>query len=143
MSNPETPPDRGAPGGDWRAQRRSERQARRAERHGDWGGLPTGGIIVLAVGVLFLASNFGVHLPEHWWAILILIPAASALVSAARFYRIDGGAGPRVYGSAIGGALMLAIALALFFGLDWGIFWPVILIVVGAGIVLRSYWQRW
>jgi hypothetical protein len=127
--------------GNWRDQRRAERWARRAERHGDWGGLPIGGFIILAVGLVFLAGNFGFHLPERWWAILILIPGVAALVSAMRFYRTDGKS-PRVYGSAVGGLLMVALALALFFGVNWGVFWPIILIVVGASIVARGYWQR-
>jgi phosphatidylserine synthase len=129
------------PGTSWRQQRRAERWARRADRHGDWGGLPIGGLIIIAVGLVFLAGNFGLHLPERWWAILILIPGAAALVSAVRFYRTDGKS-PRVFGSAIGGLVMVSLALALFFGLNWGAFWPIILILVGAGIVARGYWQR-
>jgi phosphatidylserine synthase len=129
------------PRGNWRDQRRAERWARRTERHGDWGGLPIGGLIILAIGLLFLAGNFGFHLPDRWWAIVILIPGAAALVSAVRFYRMEGKS-PRVYGSAIGGLLMIALALALFFGVNWGVFWPIILIVVGVSIVARSYWQR-
>lgn len=132
----------------WRDMRRAEKAQRRAERgewrgrHGDWGGLPIGGVIILIVGVIFLARNFGFYLPDNWWAVFVLIPAAAALVTAARFYRADGTMSGRAWGSAVGGVLMLAVALALFLGVNWGAFWPVLLIIVGAGIIFRGWRQR-
>lgn len=142
MSDPAQSTNSTPPGGDWRDQRRAERHARRDARHGMMGGLPIGGLVILALGVVFLAGNFGFHLPERWWAVVILIPAVAAIVSAIRFYRVDGTMNPRVFGPAIGGVLLLALALALFFGFNWSMFWPVILIVVGAGILLRGRWRR-
>lgn len=133
------------PTGDWRAQRRAEREARRAAwRQGrpqmGWGGLPIGGFIVLAIGLVLLAGNMGYSVPHNWWAVLILIPAVAALVNAIRFYRAEGQS-PRVMGSAIGGLVMLALALALFFDIGLGFFWPVIVIVVGIAIIARSMWR--
>lgn len=146
MSDPNQPTNTTTPdpstSGDWRDQRRAERQARRETRRDMMGGLPIGGLILLAIGVIFLAGNFGFHLPERWWAVVILIPAVAAIVSAIRFYRTDGTMNARVTGSAVGGVIMVALALALFFGLNWGMFWPVILIVVGASILMRNYWRR-
>jgi hypothetical protein len=151
MSDPNTAspgpnPDTGAnPGysGDWRAQRRAERDARRAARHEmfgygrGWNGFPVGGLIVIAVGVIFLLGNFGFHLPPHWWAALLLVPAVGLLVTAIRFARVDNSFGGRAMGPAIGGVLLLAMALAIFFGLNWGLFWPIVLIAVGAAIIAR------
>lgn len=137
-----TSPGGTGPTGDWRDQRRAEKHARRDAMRDRWGGVPIGGLIVLVVGVIFLAGNFGLHLPPRWWALFVLVPAAGALVSAARFYRQDGNLSTRVVGAATGGVLMLAIALALFLGVNWGMFWPVILIIVGAGIIARGYWPR-
>ena len=45
------------PGTSWRQQRRAERWARRAERHGDWGGLPIGGLIVIILCIPLIASS--------------------------------------------------------------------------------------
>ena len=115
---------------------------RRGMRHGNWHGMPIGGLIVLAVGVIFLARNFGLNLPDHWWALFIIVPAAATLVTAARFYRMDGGLSPRVSGTAMGGTLMLAIGIALFVGVNWSFFWPVLLIIVGLGILARGYWRH-
>ncbi len=136
-TGPSTPPQ-----GDWRDMRRAERQARRAAwrengRPG-WGGVPIGGLIILAIGVVVLAGNFGYHSPGPWWSVVLLIPAVGLLVTAIRFYRADNTFGSRAMGPAIGGILLLALALSIFFGVNLGLFWPVVLIVVGGAIVLRG-----
>ncbi len=67
--------------------------------------------------------------------------AAATLVSAARFYRIEG-LSNRAIGAATGGALMLATALILFFDLRWSLYWPVLVIIVGLGILARGSRRR-
>jgi len=147
--NPSNDQTSTGPTGNWRDMRRAERDARReAWRSGrrdmmghSWGGFPIGGAIIILIGVVFLLGNFGFHLPPHWWAVLLLIPAVGLLVTAIRFYRMDSTMSGRVVGPAVGGVLLLGMALALFFGLNWGLFWPIILIVVGIGIVVRRGWR--
>ncbi|HVY51090.1 MAG TPA: hypothetical protein VHA07_05960 [Devosia sp.] len=133
----------GGSAGDWREQRRAERWARRSERWNasGWHGFPIGGAIILVLGVVFLLGNFGFHLPAHWWAVLLLIPAVGLLVTAIRFYRADNTMGGRAMGPLIGGIVLLAMALAIFFGLNWGIFWPLVLIAVGLSIIARRAWR--
>jgi phosphatidylserine synthase len=130
------------PSPDWREQRRAERHARRDARRGSWGGAPIGGLILLVVGAVLLADNFGYHLPERWWAALLLIPAGGALVSAARFWRIDGRLSSRVIAALTGGVVFLLVACSIFFGMNWSFLWPVLLILIGAGLMARSYWPR-
>ena len=128
------------PSGDWRAQRHAERDVRRAERReamGPVGNWPIGGLVIIAIGVIFLLGNFGMQLPARWWAVLLLVPAAGMLVAAIRFYRVDNTLAGRAMGPLIGGLVMLALALAVFFGLNWGVFWPLVLIVVGVAVVFR------
>jgi len=136
------------PTGNWRDMRRAERDARRADRHAwraahpgmagpGWNGLPIGAIVLIVIGVVFLLGNFGFHLPSHWWAVLVLIPAVSLLVAAIRFYRVDHTFSGRAMGPAIGGVVLLAMALAIFFGLNWGLFWPIVLIAAGLAIIAR------
>lgn len=130
-----TPP----PSGDWREMRRAERRARRGDLSEMWPGVPLAGVVLIGVGVLFLLTNFGLDLPQRWWAIFIMLPAAAALVTAARFYAIDGKLSSRAAGSATGGLLLLAVGVILYFDLNWSLFWPVLLIIVGVGIVARGY----
>lgn len=127
------------PTGNWRDMRRAERDERRQARHEMMGGrgYPVGALILIVIGVIFLLGNFGVHIPSHWWAALLLVPAVGLLVAAIRFYRVDNTFSGRAMGPAIGGVVLLAMALAIFFGLNWGLFWPIVLIVVGLAIIAR------
>lgn len=140
MSDPhQTEPSQPAgPNADWREMRRAERHARRDALGEMWPGVPLAGVILIGVGILFLLTNFGLELPQRWWAIFILLPAVAALVTAARFYNIDGKLTSRAAASATGGILMLAIALILYLDLNWSVFWPVLLIIVGVGILVRG-----
>lgn len=146
MSDPTTNPTEPGSKAEWRDQRAERREAKRARREmrDSWPGIPLVGLAVIAVGLVFLGRNFGfdLPLPDRWWAIFILVPAAGALVSAARFFRMDDGFSSRVAGAATGGVLMLAVALILFLNLSWSAFWPVLVIIVGAGIVVRGYRRR-
>lgn len=150
MSDPNTPspgptPDQAGstnstgPNGNWRDMRRAERDARREARHamGGYRGYPVGALVLIAIGVIFLLGNFGLHIPAHWWAIFLLVPAAGLLVTAIRFYRVDNTFSGRAMGPLIGGIVLLVMALAIFFGLHWGVFWPIVLIAVGAAIIAR------
>jgi hypothetical protein len=60
--------------------------SRRGPEDGNWPGMSIAGIAVLLVGLVLLGRNFGmdVPLPDRWWSIFILLPAATALVLAAR-----------------------------------------------------------
>jgi hypothetical protein len=136
-----------SPRAEWRDQRsdlRDEKGADREVGRDNWPGVPLVGFAIVAVGLVFLGRNFGfdLPLPDRWWAIFILLPAAGGLVTAARFFRVDGGFSSRVAGAATFGVLLLATALILFLDLDWGKAWPVMVIIVGLGIVARGYRRR-
>ena len=135
-------PNMSSSNGDWREARRAERAARRAGRRELWGGAPIGGLILLVIGGVLLARQFGYELPSNWWAALLLIPAGGALVSSVRFWREDNRMSARVTGSAAGGVLFLILACAFFFGANWGFIWPAVLMLFGAALMARSYWPR-
>ena len=112
----------------------------RPPRDVTWPGVPLVGLGIVLVGVIFLARNFGFDfpLPDRWWALFILIPAGGALVTAARLYNQDGRMSERAIGAATVGTLILASALILFLDLEWGDWWPVMVIIVGLGILARG-----
>lgn len=122
-----------------REARRARRDARRDLMHG-WAGPSIGGVLLVVLGLVLLGQNFGLEMPDRWWALLLLIPAIASLVGAIRVYREGGGGNEALFGI-IGAAIFTILALALFFGVDWGIFWPLVLVLIGAGLIFRS-WQR-
>ena len=123
--------------------RQERRDARRAERRSLWGGAPIGAIILVIVGIVLLAQNFGFEPMHNWWALFLLIPAAGALVAAVRNYRASGDrVTVDVIGSLIGAAIFAGLCAAFLFDFGWSMFWPILLIAIGGGILAREYWPR-
>ncbi len=120
-----------------------ERRERRAERRGHrhdatpW----LGGVILIVLGLIFLAQNFGIATLNNWWAIFILIPAVGAFTAAWRRYQaVDQVMTSGAVGSLIGGLVLTAVALAFLFnlGLNAGVFWPLLLIIGGVAVLLQA-----
>jgi hypothetical protein len=102
-------------------------------------------VVIIVVGVVFLVRNTGWLGTDwdfgNWWALFILIPAFGSFGNAWSSYASAG----RRFGRATArslmfGLLFLAITVVFLLELDWSIVWPVILIIVGIGLVLG--WRR-
>ena len=133
--------DHPTPDQDWRDLRRQQRYARRQNR---WrpGGSWLVGVILIALGAVFLAQNFGYPVPNNWWAIFILIPAFVCLGAAWSMYQRSGGeATSSVVSSLVAGLLLVAVAVAFLLNIDLGKFWPLILIAIGVMALLGT--GRW
>lgn len=90
------------------------------------------GIILIALGGVFLLQNAGIPvLQDNWWALFILIPALATFSAAWTAYRQSGQVTPTVTGLVMGGSVPLAIALVFLFGLSFGQWWPLLLIAAG------------
>jgi peptidoglycan/LPS O-acetylase OafA/YrhL len=128
------------PDQDWRDLRRQERNARQHRWRG--GGSWLAGVILIAVGIVFLAQNFGYPVPNNWWAVFILIPAFVSFGAAWSMYQRNGGRATSGVASAfVAGLLLLALAVAFFLNIDLGKFWPLILIALGVVALLGN--GRW
>lgn len=137
MSEPAGQPNE--PKQDWRDARRAERHARREERReARWGqgGAWVGGLILIILGVLFLLQNYGFPVPRNWWAIFLLLPAAGALGTAWNLYQREGGLTPAIISTALGGVVLAVLGISFLAGFDWGRLWPLILIVLGIGLLV-------
>jgi hypothetical protein len=89
------------------------------------------GLIVVAIGVLFLVQAYtGVGL-NNWWALIFFLPTFGAWASAYRLYKIDGRFGAGAWGSFVGGLFPAAIGLIFILDLDWSKVWPVFIIISG------------
>ena len=137
-----TNPDLAEPAGvqsereQWRAQRRAWREERRELRHNTapW----IGGVILIALGVFFLLQNAGLLLLHNWWALFIMIPAVGAFTSAYALFRNSGNRLTyAARGSLMGGIVLPMVAAIFLFNLNFGLFWPILLILVGVGLLLN------
>jgi LiaF transmembrane domain len=98
------------------------------------------GLVLIALGGVFLLQNAGLPvLVGNWWALFILIPAVAAFASAWTLYKQDRQFTPRVIGLVTGGLVPLTIALIFLFNFDIAAAWPFLLMVLGAGMLLRSF----
>ncbi len=123
----------------WRAQRREWRAQRRAARRSG-GGAWIGGAVLILLGVIFLLQNFAGFALRNWWALFILIPAVIAFGNAINSFQAAGGRlSPPARGSLIGGLVLTLIALAFLFDFTSSLFWPILLIVLGLGLLLNVF----
>ncbi|MBV8546501.1 MAG: hypothetical protein JO093_20260 [Acidobacteria bacterium] len=91
------------------------------------------GLFLVAVGSILLVGRLGIANPSwmirHYWPLIVIVIGASKL-----FHRrtIWGG----LWLMTIGGWLQM-VTLHIY-GFTYGSSWPILLIVLGAGIVLRT-----
>ena len=118
-------------------QRRAERRAARYAGGGTW----VAGLVLIALGALFMLQNMGALVVHNAWALLILIPAAGSFATAVGAFRLNGGRmTATVRGSVIGGLILVAITAFFLFDLDLGKWWPVLLILAGVGALVNAAW---
>ena len=121
------------------------RRQRRAERR-EARGIPGGstwvvGLILIVLGGAFLIQNLGkVYFPfTNWWALFILIPALGSLDRAFRAYKNAGNQLTAfARNSAFVGVILLIVTGLFLFNLSWTFYGPMLLILVGLGVLLNS-----
>jgi len=132
FAEPHASPDESLPEAPHRAQPRAH--------DGRWDVAPwAGGLVMIALGVVFLLRNVGLNLPilHNWWALFILIPAVNSLSQAWRSFKANGWRfGGQTSGSFVGGLALTLVALTFLLGLSWSVVWPVFLILAGIGALL-------
>jgi hypothetical protein len=95
------------------------------------------GLILIAIGLLFLLQNVGIAIGGNWWALFIMIPAIAAGVAGWSMFEWAG----RKYTPAMTVPLTLFVLLTfvaamLFFSLSWSLLWPVFIIIAGLSALL-------
>lgn len=100
------------------------------DRNNTW----LGGLVLIAIGLIFLIQNFAGISFGNWWALFILIPAVWAFSRAWSLYREDGKITHRVANAVYGGIFPFIVAMIFLLNLDWGRIWPIFLIAAGIGV---------
>jgi hypothetical protein len=115
---------------DWR----EERRARRRSGGEAW----IGGFILIALGVIFLLQNFGGFHFRNWWALFILIPAIGSLGTAWSLSQRAGKLNRAARSALFSGLVLLLITAAFLFDLNWNLLLPLLLIVLGLGMLINT-----
>lgn len=116
-----------------RPARIERRSARRADRRaGGW----VWGVLLIALGALFMLQNAGYLTSlSNWWALFILLPAFGSFSAGWGAYQRNGGKWTReASGPMLAGLLLLGLTAVFFFGLNLSLFGP--LLLIGAGLLL-------
>lgn len=104
------------------------------------------GLVVIAVGVVFLLQNFGISLPfmrlHNWWALFILLGAVPSLGYALQRYRTVGKADGRVLHSLLSATAVVMVALFFLLELSWGLWWPLFVIYGGLWMLVKDGRRR-
>ncbi len=96
------------------------------------------GIVLIFMGLFFLANNFFDIYLNNWWALFILIPAFVAFTDAWKIWNNNDSQFTReVKNRIIGGIFPLTVALIFLFNLNWGTVWPVFIIIIGLSMLFR------
>lgn len=98
----------------------------------------TGGLILIALGVVFLLQQWGRFDIQNWWAIFILIPALGSFASTYAIYRHSGTINRAVISNFFGALMILTVALMFFFNVSWAVFWPLFIILPGLSLFLTG-----
>ncbi len=116
-----------------------ETESKPFSRRGEANWVP--GIILIAIGVIFLFTNLTGFSLNNWWALFILIPAVKNFGSAWGSYQRHGRFTKSARGSLTGGMILSLIASAFLFNLDWGLIWPIFLIIGGISALFSGWFD--
>lgn len=103
----------------------------------------TMGIVVILVGLLFLAREQGYNLDflwlKNWWALFILIPAVAMYARVLARIRRTGRFDADAAGTLIGALSTTLVAVLFLLDLGFGKWWPVFVILGGVAILLSGF----
>ena len=101
-----------------------------------------GGLVMIAVGVIFLVTQFFDFHFRNWWALFILIPVLVAWIWAAKMIR-GSGAITQISIQAIMGSLFPLFVTSIFlFSWDWALVWPGFIVIAGLNALASAWGQQ-
>ena len=99
------------------------------------------GLVLIAIGLIFLISNVTNWHLDNWWALFIMIPALTNFCKAWRSYQRHGRFTRSARGSLTGGLILTLVSSAFLFDLDWGLIWPLFLIIGGLSALMGGWFD--
>lgn len=109
--------------------------------HHHWGGIGMG-LVVIAIGLVFLMHNFGIRLPfmeyRNWWALFILVAAVGPVSHALQRFRAQGRIDKGVLCSLLSASAIVLVAMMFLLDLSWDLWWPLFIIYGGLWMLVRG-----
>jgi len=106
-----------------------------ASRYGTW--IP--GIVLIGIGLIFLAQNYLGQEIRNWWALFILIPVFFTLERG--YASLRAGRNAEALGQLMGGLVLVALVVIFLFDLEFGQLWPIFLIIGGITLLISRSWR--
>ena len=101
------------------------------------------GVVVILVGLLFLAREHGYNLDflsiRNWWALFILIPAVAMTARVVSRVRRIGRFDADAAGTTVGALATGLVATLFLLDLNFGKWWPVFMVLGGVAILLSGF----
>ncbi|MCA9935829.1 MAG: hypothetical protein H6662_19135 [Ardenticatenaceae bacterium] len=120
----------------------TDTKQRPLQRHHHSDGNLVAGVVLVAVGGIFLLTNLTGLTINNWWALFILIPAFSNFKRVWRGYQANGRLTHSTRGSLTGGFILTLVASVFLFDvMTWDIVWPIFLIILGINALLGSWFD--
>ncbi|NQU31221.1 MAG: hypothetical protein HQ525_11190 [Anaerolineae bacterium] len=101
-----------------------------------------GGLVLIAIGVIFLVMQYSNIYFNNWWALFILIPVFGAWSRAVNIFRESGEITEESIQVVMGSLFPLFVAAIFLFNLDWGRVWPGFIIIAGLNALARGWGQQ-
>ena len=109
--------------------------SRRSSPYGSW--IP--GLVLIGLGLIFLAQNYLGQEIHNWWALFILIPVFFTLERG--YASLQAGRSAEAVGQLMGALALVALVVIFLVDLPLGQLWPIFLIL--GGIALLFSRRRW
>ena len=110
-----------------------------SSQHGSRSGAWVGAVILIGIGLIFLVRNITGYELHNWWALFLLIPTVANWGQAWDRYQHNGRRFTRSVSGPLFGGLITAVIAAVFLidlNLNWDFVWPIVLIIIGLGMLL-------
>jgi len=108
-------------------------------RRGSRTGSIVTGAAAIAIGLVFLADNFGIDLPlfdwHNWWALFILLGAAPSVARGFDRYRQVGTIDAQVAHAAVSALAIATVALIFLLDASFAQWWPIFLVIGGLSML--------
>ncbi|NUM48504.1 MAG: hypothetical protein HUU38_27680 [Anaerolineales bacterium] len=125
---------------DRHAERHHRIQERREARANRVGGAWIGGVMLIALGTIFLLDNLKIFSFGNWWALFFMLPAMGAFGSAWRTYQNeDNRLTASARSSLVVGLVFTALTMFFLFDINLAILGPALIILVGLWLVVNGF----